>query len=61
LSTTTPKAVAAKEPIQAAATPPAPLNAVDKTIKAIDGGIKVIEKLGGFMGALGNLLSDDDE
>jgi len=49
LSTTAPKAVPAKEPVQAVATPPVPPNAVDKTIKAIDDGIKVIEKLGGFM------------
>jgi hypothetical protein len=61
LSTTAPKAVPAKEPVQAAATPPVPPNAADKTIKAIDDGIKVIEKLGGFMGSLGNLLGDDYE
>jgi hypothetical protein len=42
-------------------TPAAPTGKVDKTIKAIDDGTKIVAKLGSLMGALGNLLGDDEQ
>jgi len=48
-------------PSKGPTTPAAPTGKVDKTIKAIDDGTKIVAKLGGLMGALGNLLGDDDQ
>jgi hypothetical protein len=54
---TTAKLVPSKGPT----TPAAPTGKVDKTIKAIDDGTKIVARLGGLMGALANLLGDDDQ
>jgi hypothetical protein len=54
---TTAKVVPSKGPT----TPTALTGRVDKTMKAIDDGTKVVAKLGGLMGALGTLLGDDDQ